>query len=121
MLRTPNAMLVLLLANSKTRVDWARCINDNENRIVQPVNPFPDLLNLKQAYRAVLAEKVDNGKMTIDEAKLAMAQLITEITTEAERRLAARRPIVVSVPAATPREPRCVSVANSAGSSTTCY
>ena len=25
----------------KTRVEHARCINDNENKILQPVNPFP--------------------------------------------------------------------------------
>ena len=63
----------------------------------------------------MLAEKVDSGTMTVDEAKLVMAQLISQITTEANRRLAATRPIIVSAPAAAPREPRCVSVVSGTG------
>jgi hypothetical protein len=114
----------------RTRVDWAHCINDNENRIVQPVNPFPDLLSLKQAHRIVLAEKVDSGKLTLDEAKLAMAQITTQITTEAEKRLT-RRALVVSTLLRSPGPPpqpqltpqpqlNCYSTGASAGVIATC-
>lgn len=73
-----------------TIVQRANCFNDVSERLVAPHSPNPDLLRLDEAARSALAEKVAKGEMSFAEAKLRMAQVEAQLTSEAQRRSAER-------------------------------
>lgn len=78
----------------KTFSARATCMTDTENRIARPVlKTGGDLLTLRQATRASLAEKVDRKAISEADAQLEMAKVTTEIVSEDQKRTNANRAI----------------------------
>jgi hypothetical protein len=70
----------------------ADCLSVVETKY-QPIHSQPaDLLELFQAKRKVISDKVDKGLLTPDEGKLAEAQARTEVVEMQVRREAAQNP-----------------------------
>lgn len=63
----------------------ARCLNDAE-RPLAPLVLYPDLFNLVHAARTYFAEKVESGSMSLSEAELGLASIMTQVQADAERR-----------------------------------
>lgn len=64
-----------------------RCINPAITEYAQSINyPWMDLINLTNQSRLVLTDKVDRGEMTLDEARLAQAEVGVAMTQEEIRR-----------------------------------
>jgi hypothetical protein len=61
-------------------------------RILRPIMPYPDLLELQLATNMSVAEKVQNGQLTVAQANEAIAQKFSEVNAEEQRRLLASRP-----------------------------
>jgi hypothetical protein len=70
----------------KPAVAKANCLNAVDNEYLLPHLRTTDLLDLYHAERVALAEKADAGAMTPAEAELKLAQMKTEIISEAQRR-----------------------------------
>jgi hypothetical protein len=78
----------------KTFTARAKCLNDADDRIVRPLfGANGDLLNLRQATRLSLAEKVDQKRMSEAEAQLEFAKMNSEIVSEEQRRINANRSV----------------------------
>jgi hypothetical protein len=73
-------------ALEKSAAAKASCLNAVDNEYIRPRLRTTDLLDLYQAERAALAEKVDAGAMTPAEAALKLAQMKTEVISEDQRR-----------------------------------
>ena len=65
----------------KDAIARAKCINDAEATL-KPVVNYPDLIDLKMAKRAELAEQMANGKITRTEATLEFSQFVTGLIDE---------------------------------------
>ncbi len=72
---------------------WTNCINEAETRISRASAPFPDLLDQRMAAQSLLAAQVDAGKLSLEEARLQLAKINTELTSEGERRAGGRRSV----------------------------
>ena len=71
-------------------VQQVDCITATENVYEKPFINDPEMLDLLQAKRQVLAVQVDNGQLTKEQANLELATLRTQIRqTELDRRNAA--------------------------------
>lgn len=70
----------------------ADCMN-RAARILAPILPYPDLLELQLAANASIAERVQSGQMTIAQGNEAIAQKFAELNTEEQRRLLADRSV----------------------------
>jgi hypothetical protein len=78
--------------NPKTAVSRAKCQTD-PLAIMRPVHPYPDLLDLFIASRMAIAERVQNGQMTIAQANEAIATKRSELVAEEQRRQLANRSV----------------------------
>jgi hypothetical protein len=78
--------------NPKTTIARTTCINESM-RILRPIMPYPDLLELQLATNMSIAEKVQNGQMTVAQANEAIAQKFSEVSAEEQRRLLASRAV----------------------------
>lgn len=105
----------------KTAVARARCQNAVDNEYVRPRLRTPDLLDLYQAERLALAEKVDAGAMTLAEADLKLAEMKTEIVSEDQRRTTNAQMAGAAMMAAMPHSTTCNSYGYGYGATTTCY
>src|SRR6266404_2610624 len=77
---------------AKIAVARAQCAN-GAFAIMRPVVPYPDLWDLYMASLATLAERVQNGQLTIIEANEAFAQRTSELVAEEQRRQLANRSV----------------------------
>jgi hypothetical protein len=68
----------------------AKCINDAE-KIIKSVSEYPDLVDLRIAKRAELAERQAAGQITRAQLVFEMSELTTSISSEAQRRDASNR------------------------------
>lgn len=66
------------------------CLVEAENKLVRPTYPFPDLIDLRQAYQLAYARKVDSSEITPEEVRLRIAELNTKLTSIFEERRNAR-------------------------------
>jgi hypothetical protein len=64
----------------------ARCYNDYEVAVLRSRMRYADLSSLVNAKRLALAEKADQGNLTEAEVAAQMAETITYVTGESERR-----------------------------------
>jgi hypothetical protein len=72
----------------KSYLASAQCSNPRIREAYQRSGyPFMDLIDLRDAVRAVDAEKIDKGQMTEAEAMLHFAQVNSQVTEDARRRL----------------------------------
>jgi hypothetical protein len=55
-------------------------------RILRPIMLYPDLLELQLATNMSVAEKVQNGQLTVAQANEAIAQKFSEVNAEEQRR-----------------------------------
>jgi hypothetical protein len=70
----------------KNHVAQAHCYNEYEVAIIRSRMRYPDLSALINAKRLALAEKADRGDLTEAEVAAQMAEAITYVTGESERR-----------------------------------
>jgi hypothetical protein len=78
--------------DNRDAIARAKCFNDADAKFATVVS-FPDLINLRIAKRAELAEQQSAGKMTRAQAMLEFAQTNTQIETEFQRRSNADRSV----------------------------
>jgi hypothetical protein len=78
--------------NPRIAVARTNCINDSM-RILRPIMPYPDLLELQLATNMSVAEKVQNEQLTVAQANEAIAQKFSEVNAEEQRRLLASRSV----------------------------
>jgi hypothetical protein len=78
--------------NPKTAVPRARCQTE-ALAIMRPIAPYPDLIDLFIASRIAIAERVQNGQVTIAQANEAIATKRSEIIAEEQRRQLANRSV----------------------------
>lgn len=72
-----------------TRREYAECVNAGFSAALTAAQyPYPDLVSLQASYRVALADKIDRGEISPSDANIAMAELITRIETESQRRQA---------------------------------
>jgi hypothetical protein len=105
----------------KSAVAKANCLNAVDNEYVRPRLRTTDLLDLYQAERVALAEKVDARAMTPTEAALKLAQMKTEIISEDERRSNNAAMAAAATMAAMPSSTTCNTYGYGYGATTTCY
>jgi hypothetical protein len=84
----------------KQAVAYGSCENRNME-LLRPSMVYPDLMDQELANNLMLAEKVQNGKITLIEMKALKAQLHSQIVTEFQRRQLAKM-ATASRPAAPP-------------------
>ena len=76
---------------SPTVVAFVQCWNKGVTAAFQRINfPDMDLIELVNATRAVDAERLDSGQMTLPEFNLDLAEVTTRVVGEVERRHLAR-------------------------------
>jgi hypothetical protein len=82
--------------NPKTAMARAKCQTE-AIAVVRPVSPYPDILDLFIASRIAIAERVQNGQLTVAQANELIATKRSELVAEEQRRtLANRIPPMVS-------------------------
>jgi hypothetical protein len=77
---------------AKKYMDHAKCVNDAVN-VIRPFVPYPDLLDQDNANRMLMAERLQQGKMTPAEATQEMAQRRSQVLAEEQRRGLANRAV----------------------------
>ncbi len=100
-------------ATTKQFTERAQCINAAV-AIIRPFVPFPDLLDQDMANRMLLAEKVQQGRMTVAEATQDMAQRRSQLTAEEQRRSLSNRAVSAqeSAAAAAWKGTTCTAIGN---------
>jgi hypothetical protein len=100
----------------KTAMARAKCQTD-ALAILRPIMPYPDLMDLFIASRISIAERVQNGQLTIAQGNEIIAQKKSELVAEEQRRSLANRSISAqedmasaSLAAAGPRT--CTAIGN---------
>jgi hypothetical protein len=89
----------------------ARAVCENRSvGVLRPTMRDPDLMDQELAYNLVLAEKVQQGRMTPIEKEAAAAQYHSQIMTEGERRILARRAATAQPSAAESRQGQSVTI-----------
>jgi hypothetical protein len=83
----------------KQAVARAACENHNME-LLRPSMPYPDLMDQELTYNLVLAEKVQNGKITMIEREAAAAQFHSQMIAEQQRRGLAQRAVTAQESAA---------------------
>lgn len=76
----------------KDHVGKAQCVND-AMKIMRPFAPYPDLMDQDMANRSMLAERVQQGKMSAAEATAEMSQRRSAIVAEEQRRNLSNRSV----------------------------
>lgn len=77
----------------KTRVAYARCLADVDNRLIRPFFSAPELFDVLVAKRTALASQVEAGVITQEESDYQFAQTKAQVTGELERRGLVRRAV----------------------------
>ena len=70
----------------QTRVARVECARPTLQLLEQSGFPHMDIVQLIFAHQMVLVKRLDEGKISIEEAKLSIAELNTRITTEVQKR-----------------------------------
>jgi hypothetical protein len=78
--------------NPKTAISRAKCQGE-ALAIIRPIAPYPDVLDLFIASRIAIAERLQNGQMTVAQANEAIAAKRSELVAEEQRRQLARRSV----------------------------
>jgi hypothetical protein len=79
--------------NAKAAVARAKCQND-AFAIIRPIMPYQDLIDLLSASRIAIAERVQNGELTIAQANELIATKQSELVAEEQRRNLANRAVL---------------------------
>jgi hypothetical protein len=79
--------------NVKTVVARAKCQTD-ALAILRPISPYPDLMDVFITTRIAIAERVQNGQLTIAQANELIATKRSELVAEEQRRTLANRSVV---------------------------
>lgn len=77
----------------RTRVAFARCLADVDNRLLRPYFSAPELFDVIVAKRTALASQVDAGQITQEESDFQFAQTKSQVIGELDRRGLARRAV----------------------------
>lgn len=80
----------------------AQCINAAQTTHLQPTVPYPDLLLQINATRMATAEQVQAGRMTVAQADLQLAQVVSQVVSEDQRRGLANRAVAAQEAANAP-------------------
>lgn len=72
----------------KTCGELAQCTNSAITKVENAGYPYPDLLEYNKAARVSICQKVDNHKMSFEDATLQMTQIQMQIVAEAQQRQA---------------------------------
>lgn len=106
---------------SKQYVEKNRCDADAA-KAIRPFVSYPDLFDKDWAARAVIAERLQTGKMSLAEANLEATQIHSDIAAEEQRRNLANRSVGAqeSAAAAAWRASSPVSCTRT-GNTTTCF
>lgn len=78
------------ISQKRNAYDRSKCLVEAENRIYRSSYPYPDLFDLKHAYRLALARKIDSEEITSDAARLQLAEVNTKVQSIFESRRNAR-------------------------------
>jgi hypothetical protein len=78
--------------NPKTAMNRARCVND-ALALLLPTVPNADLLKVLMASRLAIIEQYAAGKITQAQANAAIAQKVSQLVTEEQRRELTRRSV----------------------------
>jgi hypothetical protein len=76
----------------KDAIARAACFN-NADRILKPIVPYPDLIDLRIAKRSEVAERIASGKITRAQGILELSQLNTQLVDEEQKRSLADRSV----------------------------
>lgn len=95
-------------------VAQARCYNDYEVAVIRSRMRYADLSALVNAKRLALAEKADRGDLTEAEVAAQMAETITYVTGESERRANSSAQTQAQINTALAGRSQAISAANSA-------
>jgi hypothetical protein len=87
------------LPDQRNAVARAQCANDAMT-VLLPVVPYPDLLKTLMAYRLAVIEQYQAGKITLAQTNAAIAQKVSELTTEEQNRVLMRRTAIANQQAA---------------------
>jgi hypothetical protein len=71
---------------------WAQCQSEAENKYWGDW-PYRDLLNLKQARRAEITSRLERKQITVEQANVELATMVSEIVSESTRRETATRSV----------------------------
>lgn len=77
---------------SKNYIEKDKC-NAAAATVIRPFTPYPDLFDNYWAKRAVLAERLQAGKLTLAEANAEATQTQSDIAAEEQRRNLANRSV----------------------------
>jgi hypothetical protein len=78
--------------NSERPTEFANCYNEKYSSIHnQYMYPYPDLVNLANANRLALAQKVEKRKISETDAELEQAALESRLWSEMEQRVASQK------------------------------
>jgi hypothetical protein len=76
----------------KQSIEKNRC-NATAAAAIRPFVPYPDLFDKYWATRAVIAERIQNGKMTLAEGNQEATQAQSDVAAEEQRRNLANRSV----------------------------
>jgi hypothetical protein len=68
------------------QVAWAKCMAKAEEILRSAPGVYQDLITLRQTTRIALATKIENKQITTEEAAAQMAQVMSYVASEAQRR-----------------------------------
>lgn len=77
---------------SKNYIEKNKC-NATAAAVIRPFTPYPDLFDNYWAKRAVLAERLQAGKLTLAEANAEATQTQSDVAAEEQRRNLANRSV----------------------------
>jgi hypothetical protein len=102
--------------NPKTAMARAKCQTDALT-ILRPISPYPDLMDQYIASRIAIAERVQNGQVTIAQGNELITQKRSELIAEEQRRSLANRAVsaqedVASASLAAVRPRTCTAIGN---------
>ena len=95
-------------------VAQARCYNEYFDAVLLPRNRHHDLSALVNAKRLALAEKADQGNLTEAEVAAQMAETITYVTGESERRANSSAQTQAQISTSLAAQSQAISAASSA-------
>ena len=94
--------------NPKIQVARTQCLNDALAIRMTTFGPYQDLMQAWMADRMVVAERVQNGKMTIAEGNALIATKWSQAVAESERRRNATESVMAQQNAAAAQRSRLV-------------
>lgn len=61
----------------------SHCLENVENQYIRPQTPYPDLLSAQQTYRTQLSTLIDQGRMSLQEARQRMDGYMAKLNDQA--------------------------------------